>query len=123
MGDENPIRTLGDYFKPSYDGYRNTIELLVRNNVEHEVTKERSMKSNAIEYINHEMKVEEEVKEETEEETKEEEKENLDHFDTYPTMNELRYHEWLLNNPRPSWVKDKIKTRDVNNVKFSNMIG
>nr|GEW68158.1 hypothetical protein [Tanacetum cinerariifolium] len=48
------------------------------------------MKSNAIEYINHEMKVEEEVEEETEEETKEEEKENLDHFDTYPTMNELR---------------------------------
>ncbi|GKB91126.1 hypothetical protein Tco_0963398 [Tanacetum coccineum] len=28
MGDENPIRTLGDYSKPSYEGYRNTIELL-----------------------------------------------------------------------------------------------
>ncbi|GJY83302.1 hypothetical protein Tco_0496678 [Tanacetum coccineum] len=27
MGDENPIRTLGDYSKPSYEGYRNTIEL------------------------------------------------------------------------------------------------
>ncbi|GJU33310.1 MAK10-like protein [Tanacetum coccineum] len=33
MGDENPIRTLGDYSKPSQEGYRNTIELLVGNNV------------------------------------------------------------------------------------------
>nr|GEX91087.1 MAK10-like protein [Tanacetum cinerariifolium] len=33
MGDENPIRTLRDYSKPSHDGYRNTIELPVRNNV------------------------------------------------------------------------------------------
>ncbi|GJT15938.1 hypothetical protein Tco_0874644 [Tanacetum coccineum] len=29
MGDENPIRTLGDYSKPSHEGYRNTIELPV----------------------------------------------------------------------------------------------
>ncbi|GJZ65994.1 zinc finger, CCHC-type containing protein [Tanacetum coccineum] len=27
MGDENPIRTLGVYFKPSHEGYRNTIKL------------------------------------------------------------------------------------------------
>ncbi|GKC22164.1 hypothetical protein Tco_1024314 [Tanacetum coccineum] len=27
MEDENPIRTLGDYSKPSQEGYRNTIEL------------------------------------------------------------------------------------------------
>nr|GFA02420.1 MAK10-like protein [Tanacetum cinerariifolium] len=33
MGDENPIRTLGDYSKPSQEGYRNTIELLVANNM------------------------------------------------------------------------------------------
>ncbi|GKE67495.1 hypothetical protein Tco_1521656 [Tanacetum coccineum] len=33
MGDENPIRTLGDYSKPSHEGYRNTIELIVGNNV------------------------------------------------------------------------------------------
>ncbi|GJX51988.1 hypothetical protein Tco_0280357 [Tanacetum coccineum] len=33
MGDKNPIRTLGDYSKPSHEGYRNTIELLVGNNV------------------------------------------------------------------------------------------
>ncbi|GKC93794.1 hypothetical protein Tco_1159236 [Tanacetum coccineum] len=27
MGDENPIRTLGDYSRPSHEGYRNTIKL------------------------------------------------------------------------------------------------
>ncbi|GJX80080.1 MAK10-like protein [Tanacetum coccineum] len=33
MGYENPIRTLGDYSKPSHEGYKNTIELPVGNNV------------------------------------------------------------------------------------------
>ncbi|GJS14020.1 MAK10-like protein [Tanacetum coccineum] len=33
MGDENPIRTLGDYFRPSHKAYRNTIELPERNNM------------------------------------------------------------------------------------------
>ncbi|GJR70143.1 zinc finger, CCHC-type containing protein [Tanacetum coccineum] len=33
MGDENPIRTLGDYSRPSHEGYRNTIELPERNNM------------------------------------------------------------------------------------------
>nr|GEX95190.1 MAK10-like protein [Tanacetum cinerariifolium] len=33
MGDENLIRTLGDYSIPSHKGYRNTIELCVGNNV------------------------------------------------------------------------------------------
>ncbi|GJW89652.1 hypothetical protein Tco_0167205 [Tanacetum coccineum] len=33
MGDVNPIRTLEDYSKPSHEGYRNTIELPVGNNV------------------------------------------------------------------------------------------
>ncbi|GJV22503.1 MAK10-like protein [Tanacetum coccineum] len=33
IGDENPIRTLGDYSKPSHEGYRSTIELLAGNNV------------------------------------------------------------------------------------------
>ncbi|GJW27525.1 MAK10-like protein [Tanacetum coccineum] len=33
MGDENPIRTLRDYSKPSHEGYRNTIELPIRNDV------------------------------------------------------------------------------------------
>ncbi|GJS91645.1 MAK10-like protein [Tanacetum coccineum] len=33
MGDENPIRTLGDYSRPCHKGYRNTIELPKGNNV------------------------------------------------------------------------------------------
>ncbi|GKA50556.1 zinc finger, CCHC-type containing protein [Tanacetum coccineum] len=33
MGDENPICTLGDYSRPSHEGYRNTIELPKGNNV------------------------------------------------------------------------------------------
>nr|GEV98051.1 hypothetical protein [Tanacetum cinerariifolium] len=33
MGDKKPIRTLGDYSKPSHEGYMNTIELPVGNNV------------------------------------------------------------------------------------------
>ncbi|GJR36751.1 MAK10-like protein [Tanacetum coccineum] len=33
IGNENHIRTLGDYSKPSHKGYRNTIELPIGNNV------------------------------------------------------------------------------------------
>ncbi|GJT84061.1 MAK10-like protein [Tanacetum coccineum] len=33
IGDENPIRTLGDYSRPSHEGYRNTIELPKGNTV------------------------------------------------------------------------------------------
>ncbi|GJX78082.1 zinc finger, CCHC-type containing protein [Tanacetum coccineum] len=33
IGGTNPIRTLGDYSKPSHEGYKNTIELPVGNNV------------------------------------------------------------------------------------------
>nr|GEY37131.1 MAK10-like protein [Tanacetum cinerariifolium] len=33
MGDANPICILRDYSKPSHEGYKNTIELLVGNNV------------------------------------------------------------------------------------------
>ncbi|GJY57499.1 zinc finger, CCHC-type containing protein [Tanacetum coccineum] len=33
MGDKNPICTLGDYSKPSHEGYMNTVELPVGNNV------------------------------------------------------------------------------------------
>ncbi|GJX94160.1 MAK10-like protein [Tanacetum coccineum] len=33
MGDANPIRTLGDYSRPSHEAYRNTIELLEGKNV------------------------------------------------------------------------------------------
>ncbi|GKB81084.1 hypothetical protein Tco_0947979 [Tanacetum coccineum] len=33
MEDENPRRTLGDYSRPSHEGYQNTIELPDGNNV------------------------------------------------------------------------------------------
>ncbi|GJV41716.1 zinc finger, CCHC-type containing protein [Tanacetum coccineum] len=33
VGDENPICTLGDYSKPSHEGYKKTIKLPVGNNV------------------------------------------------------------------------------------------
>ncbi|GJU95333.1 zinc finger, CCHC-type containing protein [Tanacetum coccineum] len=33
MEDENPIHTLGDYSKPSHEGYRNTIEIPIGKNV------------------------------------------------------------------------------------------
>ncbi|GJT53212.1 zinc finger, CCHC-type containing protein [Tanacetum coccineum] len=33
MGDKNPPRTLGDYSRPSHEGYQNTIELPDGNNV------------------------------------------------------------------------------------------
>ncbi|GJX60986.1 hypothetical protein Tco_0293886 [Tanacetum coccineum] len=33
MGDENPIRTVGDYSRPNHEGYQNTIELPDGNNV------------------------------------------------------------------------------------------
>ncbi|GJV15118.1 hypothetical protein Tco_1360441 [Tanacetum coccineum] len=64
-----------------------------------------------------------ESKVEFEEEIEEEEENNPRHFDNFPTMKELRYHEWLLKNPRPPWVKAKIRTGNLNNVKFSCMIG
>nr|GEY78817.1 MAK10-like protein [Tanacetum cinerariifolium] len=33
IANENPIRTLGNYSRPSHEGYRNTIDLLEGNNV------------------------------------------------------------------------------------------
>ncbi|GJS79822.1 hypothetical protein Tco_0729703 [Tanacetum coccineum] len=45
---------------------------------------------NSIVILNKENEAEEEVKEETEGETEEEEEDNLEHFDAFPTMKELR---------------------------------
>ncbi|GJT92866.1 hypothetical protein Tco_1081711 [Tanacetum coccineum] len=50
MRDENPIRTLGDYSKPTYEGYRNTIELPVGNNVVPLQTSVRGSKSTPQEF-------------------------------------------------------------------------
>nr|GEY55746.1 protein kinase-like domain, concanavalin A-like lectin/glucanase domain protein [Tanacetum cinerariifolium] len=222
LGDANPICTLGDYSKPSHEGYMNNIKLPVGNNVvplrsdtirlvqngcsfnglrsedpnqhlkdflklmdsldldgenrertqdlalydneswnnrrdfakpvkeiflpqdvpstsdrrlifvnsivilnKKDKTKEEGhLKTSTTEYKDHEMTVvsEEEFREETEDEIKEKE-DSPKHFNTFPTMKELRYHEWLLNNPQRLWVKAKVRTGNLNNIKFSCMIG
>ncbi|GKA33487.1 hypothetical protein Tco_0719916 [Tanacetum coccineum] len=57
---------------------------------------------------------EEEIKEE-----EEEEEDDLEYFDTFPNMEVLGYHEWLLKYPRPSWIKAKIRTRILTNENMS----
>ncbi|GKA57498.1 protein kinase-like domain, concanavalin A-like lectin/glucanase domain protein [Tanacetum coccineum] len=47
----------------------------------------------------------------------------IEYFDTFPTLEELEYHEWLLKYPKPSSVRAKIRTRNLNNIKISCMIG
>ncbi|GJZ31713.1 hypothetical protein Tco_0576760 [Tanacetum coccineum] len=47
----------------------------------------------------------------------------IEYFDTFPTFEELEYHEWLLKYPKPSWVRAKIRTKNLNNIKISCMIG
>ncbi|GJX51737.1 hypothetical protein Tco_0278582 [Tanacetum coccineum] len=46
-----------------------------------------------------------------------EEKDDLEYFNTFPTIEELGYHEWLLKNPRPSWISAKVRTGNLNNIK------
>nr|GEW26160.1 MAK10-like protein [Tanacetum cinerariifolium] len=52
----------------------------------------------------------------------EQEEADLEYFNTFPSMKELEYHEWLLKNPRPPWVRAKIRTKNLNNIKISYMI-
>nr|GEX24404.1 ribonuclease H-like domain-containing protein [Tanacetum cinerariifolium] len=47
----------------------------------------------------------------------------IEYFDTFLAIKELEYHEWLLKYPKPSWVKAKIRTRNLNNVKISYKMG
>ncbi|GKE26438.1 hypothetical protein Tco_1441822 [Tanacetum coccineum] len=70
------------------------VNSIVILNKEDEAKEEGNVKSRTTEYKVHEMKVE--SKEEFEEEIEEEEEDSPEHFDTFPTMKELRYHEWLL---------------------------
>nr|GEW99261.1 protein kinase-like domain, concanavalin A-like lectin/glucanase domain protein [Tanacetum cinerariifolium] len=185
MGDENPIRTLGDFSKASHEGYRNTIELpigLVQNGCSfhrlrilhgflknrfnqpyreggaqkkgnqkpikailpkvplphiHNRTKQEpiSPKMRSFHpFIRHPHKKEveevideEESEVETDEEVEEilkdeEEDEDGESFNSFPTIEELTHHEWLLNNPRPPWVKARIRAKSLNNIKISFMI-
>ncbi|GJX79189.1 probable protein phosphatase 2C 60 [Tanacetum coccineum] len=38
---------------------------------------------------------------------------DTEYFDTFPTLEELGYHKWLLKYPKPSWVKAKDKNRKL----------
>ncbi|GJX71939.1 protein kinase-like domain, concanavalin A-like lectin/glucanase domain protein [Tanacetum coccineum] len=65
-----------------------------------------------------------ETNEEVEEISKEEEKdEDGENFNSFQTMKELSHHEWLLNNPRPPWVKAKVRAGSPNNIKITCMVG
>ncbi|GKB62541.1 hypothetical protein Tco_0918727 [Tanacetum coccineum] len=95
---------------PSSPKYVHFINSIVILNKEDEAKEEENVKTSTTKYEDHEMTVEskEEFEEETKEEIKEEEEDSPKHFDTFPTIKELRYHKWLLKNPRPLWVKAKI---------------
>nr|GEU96876.1 MAK10-like protein [Tanacetum cinerariifolium] len=51
MGDANPIRTLGDYSKPSHKGYMNTIELPVGNKVVKAISLPQDVPSTSDRYL------------------------------------------------------------------------
>ncbi|GJX41091.1 hypothetical protein Tco_0256081 [Tanacetum coccineum] len=68
-------------------------------NKENKAKEEGNVNSSTTEYEDHEMTLEseEEFEEETEEEIKEEEEDSPKHFDTFPTMKELRLHyNWIM---------------------------
>ncbi|GKC56809.1 protein kinase-like domain, concanavalin A-like lectin/glucanase domain protein [Tanacetum coccineum] len=67
-----------------------------------------------------EFETDEEVEEIFKEEEEDEDDEN---FNSFPTMKELSHHEWLLKNPRPPWVKAKVRAGSPNNIKISCMVG
>ncbi|GJR60498.1 hypothetical protein Tco_1502660 [Tanacetum coccineum] len=52
-----------------------------------------------------------------------EEEDDLKYFNTFPTREELEYHEWLLKNPHPSWVRAKVRKGNLSNIKIPCMIG
>nr|GEV09289.1 hypothetical protein [Tanacetum cinerariifolium] len=97
MGDANPIRTLGDYSKPSREGYRNTIELPEGKNVvplhlkpfvvPTTLSIAWKILSKPLLIMHPRVPTErEDFEEETEEEIEEEEEDSLKHFDTFSTQ-------------------------------------
>ncbi|GJS08736.1 hypothetical protein Tco_0365532 [Tanacetum coccineum] len=95
--------------------YVNSIVIL---NKENEAEEEGSVEPSKTKYTNcenanktnEEVESEKEVEEEIKGEIEEEEEDDLEHFDTFLIMKELRYHERLWKNPWPPWVKAKIST-------------
>ncbi|GKD01157.1 MAK10-like protein [Tanacetum coccineum] len=97
--DDTPIRdTTGDpaaqmnFTNPSSLKHVHFVNSILILNKEDEAKEEGDVKTSTIEYEDHEMTVEsgEEFEEETEDEIEEEEEDSLKHFDTFPTMKELR---------------------------------
>nr|GEW51764.1 hypothetical protein [Tanacetum cinerariifolium] len=109
------------------------INSIVVLNKESEAMKEENMRPNTTMGKDHNITIkakdevkeesEEEFEEETEEETEKEEEDDPEYFDMFPIVYELRYHKWLLKNPRPPWVNAKIKTGNIDNIKIECMIG
>ncbi|GJQ99101.1 MAK10-like protein [Tanacetum coccineum] len=102
------------------------------NAYEHELGKEVKEHDKKEDEMETDMEVEEVIKEdesefeadEEVEEILEEEEDDKDgeNFNSFPTMKELTHHEWLLKNPRPPWVKAKIRAGSPNNIKISYMV-
>ncbi|GJT24386.1 hypothetical protein Tco_0894323 [Tanacetum coccineum] len=85
-----------NHSSPKRVHFVNSIVIL---NKKDEAKEEGNVKTNTTEYEDHEMIVEseEEFEEETEEEIKVEEEDSSKHFDTFPTMKELRIHyNWIM---------------------------
>ncbi|GJZ46255.1 hypothetical protein Tco_0593851 [Tanacetum coccineum] len=75
------------------------VNSIVILNKEDEAKEEGNVNSSTTEYEDHKMTVEskDEFEEETEVEIKEEEEDSPKHFDTFPTMKELRFHyNWIM---------------------------
>ncbi|GJV55965.1 protein kinase-like domain, concanavalin A-like lectin/glucanase domain protein [Tanacetum coccineum] len=47
----------------------------------------------------------------------------IKYFDTFITVEEFEYHEWILKYPKPCWVRAKIITKNLKNIEISCMIG
>ncbi|GJX70605.1 protein kinase-like domain, concanavalin A-like lectin/glucanase domain protein [Tanacetum coccineum] len=69
-----------------------------------------------------ERETKEEVEEVFDDETEEEEDNDTKYYNSPTAIKELVYHEWLLENPQPSWVKAKIRAENPSNTKISCMI-
>ncbi|GKA37569.1 retrotransposon ORF1 [Tanacetum coccineum] len=92
MGDENPIRTLGDYSRPSHEGYRNTIELPEGNNMEDD---------GEVMFIEIVRDNEPRCDDPHEVEGATTEEPVVEYFNTFPTKDELTYHRYLMSGPIP----------------------
>ncbi|GKC17353.1 hypothetical protein Tco_1014135 [Tanacetum coccineum] len=96
-----------------------------RDEVKEQGTEETMMKSSSkIDEESDEEGDESETKEEVEEMLEEEEDYGNDgEFNSFPTIEELTHHEWLMKNPRPPWVRARIRSGSPNNIKISYMVG